>query len=87
MNLRMFQIVRQKGPVLPKEDEPRGILAPLKEHVATLVEAVSPANITREVSAYKGYTTETLMENRGPGFLAVVRFGSFPFHAPPLSCE
>jgi hypothetical protein len=72
MNLRMFQIVRQKGPVLPKEDEPRGILAPLKEHVASLVEAVSPANITREVRAYKGFTRENLMDYRGPGFLVVV---------------
>jgi hypothetical protein len=72
MNLGMLQIVRQKGPVLPKEDEPRGILAPLKEHVASLVEAVSPANITREVSAYKDFTIEKLMGYRGPGFLAVV---------------
>jgi hypothetical protein len=73
MNLRMFQIVRQKGPVLPKEDEPRGILAPLKEHVASLVEAVSPANITREVRAYEVYTSrEKLMDYRGQGFLAVV---------------
>ena len=47
--IMFIQIVRKSGPVLPKEDEPRGIIAPLKENLASFLETISPANILKWV--------------------------------------
>ena len=35
---------------MPKEDEPKGLIAPIKEHLALAAEAVSPANLSKQVS-------------------------------------
>ena len=35
---------------MPKEDEPRGIIAPLKEKLTSILETLSPANIAKEVN-------------------------------------
>jgi hypothetical protein len=44
------QIVRKSGPTMPKEDEPKGLIAPLKEHLAAMAEAVSPTNLSKQVA-------------------------------------
>ena len=45
-----LQIVRKSGPTMPKEDEPKGLIAPLKEQVALAAEAVSPANLAKSMA-------------------------------------
>ena len=46
---KSYQIVRSKGPIMPKEDEPTGIIAPLKEKISQLISLLSPANIVKQV--------------------------------------
>ena len=36
---------------MPKEDEPKGLIAPLKEQAALAAEAVSPANLAKFLEA------------------------------------
>ena len=38
---------------MPKEDEPKGLIAPIKEHLALAAEAVSPANLSKQVSIHE----------------------------------
>ena len=45
-----LQIVRKSGPTMPKEDEPKGLIAPLKEQAALAAEAVSPANLAKSMA-------------------------------------
>lgn len=50
----LCQIVRKTGgPTMPKEDEPKGLIAPIKEHLALAAEAVSPANLSKQVSIHE----------------------------------
>ena len=42
--------MRKSGPTMPKEDEPKGLIAPLKEQAALAAEAVSPANMAKSMA-------------------------------------
>ena len=50
VTLSCLQIVRKSGPTMPKEDEPKGLIAPLKEQAALAAEAVSPANMAKSMA-------------------------------------
>ena len=61
MILPPCQIVRSKGPTMPKEDEPRGIIAPLKEKISLVVSSLSPANIMKQVMIMKAMAPPDLL--------------------------
>ena len=46
---------------MPKEDEPRGIIAPLKEKVGLVVSALSPANIMKQIIKMKAMSPPELL--------------------------
>ena len=46
---------------MPKEDEPRGIIAPLKEKVGLVVSALSPANIMKQIIKMKAMPPPELL--------------------------
>ena len=56
-----YQIVRSKGPTMPKEDEPRGIIAPLKEKIGLVVSALAPANIMKQIVKMKAMAPPELL--------------------------
>ena len=45
----LVKIVRSTGPKMPKEDEPTGIIAPLKDKLRQVMTALSPGNIAKQV--------------------------------------
>ena len=46
---------------MPKEDEPRGIIAPLKENIALVLLALSPTNITKQINKMKAMSGPELV--------------------------
>ena len=57
----MCQIVRGSGPTMPKEDEPRGIIAPLKENLALVLLALSPGSIIKQINKMKAMSPPELV--------------------------
>ena len=53
--------MRSKGPTMPKEDEPRGIIAPLKEKISLVLTALSPANIMKQILIMKAMAPPELV--------------------------
>ena len=46
---------------MPKEDEPRGIIAPLKEKIGLVVSALAPANIMKQIVKMKAMAPPELL--------------------------
>ena len=46
---------------MPKEDEPRGIIAPLKENIIIIAQAVSPSNIIKQINKMKAMSAGELV--------------------------
>ena len=46
---------------MPKEDEPRGIIAPLKEKIGLVMTALSPANIMKQIVIMKAMAPPELV--------------------------
>ena len=46
---------------MPKEDEPRGIIAPLKENIALVLSALSPASIAKQITKMKSMSPPELI--------------------------
>ena len=57
----MCQIVRGSGPTMPKEDEPRGIIAPLKENLGLVLLALSPSSIIKQINKMKAMSPPELI--------------------------
>ena len=57
----LCQIVRGSGPTMPKEDEPRGIIAPLKENLGLVLLAFSPGSIIKQINKMKAMSPPELI--------------------------
>lgn len=57
----LCQIVRGSGPTMPKEDEPRGIIAPLKENLGLVLLALSPGSIIKQINKMKAMSPPELI--------------------------
>ena len=68
-----LQIVRKSGPTMPKEDEPKGLIAPLKEQAALAAEVVSPANLAKSMTRMRmiRYLSRTSAVNRLKSIMAI----------------
>ena len=46
---------------MPKEDEPRGIIAPLKENIAIVALALSPSSVLKQINKMKAMSPPDLV--------------------------
>ena len=63
---------------MPKEDEPRGIIAPLKENLGLVLLALSPSSIMKQINKMKAMSPpELVIYILATSFWITCLFGSF----------